>query len=85
MKKTLLLFGLLIIISSCGVQQSSIDEAIEKGFSYLNTVYEDGVYNDQYLLYIYPGEKLECPLEGCTITYRILDAYFNLLFINNGL
>lgn len=81
MKKLLFLFVLIFLISC--TTQIDVDDSIQNGLSYLNTVYEDGRYNDEYLLYVYPGEDLECPIEDCHLTYRILDAYFNLIYIKN--
>src|SRR3989344_483366 len=75
MRKLLLLL-LLLLLSGC-VQENSI----ERGMHYLNSVYQDGLYDDQYLEFIYRDESLACPLENCKLTYRLMDAYFNLFFI----
>ncbi len=77
MKKLLFFIPLVFFISACENQEDSI----QKGMLYLNSIYNDGLYDDQYLLYIYPGEALECPLENCNLTYRLMDAYFNDIFI----
>lgn len=64
------------------VDPAAADAAIARGLSYLASVRTpDGAYKDQYLQYVYPGEELSCPLADCNLTYRTLDAYFNLRFI----
>ncbi|MFH1171866.1 MAG: hypothetical protein V1778_05015 [bacterium] len=55
--------------------------AIERGLSYLATAYSPYHYADPYLEYVYPGEMLTCPLKDCHITYRVLDAFFDVLFL----
>ncbi|MBN1646314.1 hypothetical protein JW868_04715 [Candidatus Woesearchaeota archaeon] len=60
-----------------------LDESIEEGLQYLHSARNDDLtYNDPYLQYIYAGEELDCPVEDCRITYRTLDAMFNLKFID---
>src|SRR3989344_4721229 len=83
MKKQLLLITILFFISSCSSQINTQD-SIDKGLNFLAQAKTNGFsYNDEYLKYVYPGESLECPLNNCKITYRKLDAYFNLKFIKN--
>jgi len=78
-----LIFLLIIFITSCSSQLDTQD-SINKGLNYLVQAKTSGFsYNDEYLKYVYPGEALECPLNNCKITYRKLDAYFNLKFIKN--
>src|SRR3989344_8598438 len=80
---TYLIFLLIIFITSCSSQIKTQD-SIDKGLNYLvQTKTNDFSYNDEYLKYVYPGEALECNLLNCKITYRKLDAYFNLKFIKN--
>lgn len=88
MKKLILI--LLIItflfvgffVKNTSKHSNTTQTAILKGSDFLNNNYNrNSGYNDLYLKYVYPDEKLYCPLEGCRITYRILDAYFGLLFI----
>lgn len=55
--------------------------AVQNGLRYLATIYTPYHYPDSYLEYVYPGEALVCPLDGCTITYRILDAFFDVRFL----
>ena len=82
-KKGFILIIILIFITSCSYQINTQD-SINKGLNYLKTAQNDELgYNDGYLKYIYPGENLECPLGNCKITYRKLDAYFNLIFVKN--
>ena len=76
-------FLLLVLITSCSTQLDSQD-SINKGLNYLaQAKTNDFSYNDEYLKYVYSGEALECNLPNCKITYRKLDAYFNLKFIKN--
>lgn len=55
--------------------------AVQNGLRYLATIYTPYHYPDSYLEYVYPGEALACPLDGCTITYRTLDAFFDVRFL----
>lgn len=71
--KILVICLFLLFISGC----SDISN-VEKGLNYLNKNYDDGEYNDDYLKYVYPGEELEFDM-----TYRKLDAYFNVIMIKN--
>jgi hypothetical protein len=79
--------GVVLGISTRQQQESRIplDRAIERGLAYLNSVYTPFRYPDPYLEYRYPGEALACPLEGCTLTYRILDAFFDVAFLEQEL
>jgi hypothetical protein len=78
MKLTVIFLALLL--ASCSNQTAPI----QKGMSYLNSVYDNGDYDDQYLKYVYPDENLLCDVDGCDLTYRKLDAYFNLMFIKES-
>lgn len=75
------LIFLIFIIKIIPNKSSDIDGVISKGYLFLDKRYSNGAYDDEYLKYVYPGENLYCPLEGCKITYRIIDAYFGILFI----
>mgnify|MGYP001571994197 FL=1 len=80
-KKILILAIFALIISSCSSNTNS-QQAINKGINYLVSAQDKEFgYKDKYLTYVYPGEDLECPLENCKITYRKIDAFFNLIFI----
>tara|TARA_Y100000310_G_C20569368_1_gene757197 strand:- start:101 stop:1048 length:948 start_codon:yes stop_codon:yes gene_type:complete len=70
-------FRTVIALNSHG----KYEENIEKGLIFLNNSYRDFKYNDSYLKYIYPDEKLNCKVENCELTYRVMDAYFNVYFI----
>ena len=83
MFKPYFILFLLIFISSCSYTINPQD-SINKGIQYLKSVENlDLSYKDTYLEYVYPSEKLECPPQNCTLTYRKLDAFFNLIFIKN--
>jgi len=78
-----------LLLAACAAtappQPSQVETAIAEGFAYLAGIRTpDGAYKDAYLQYIYPGEELACPLENCNLTYRTLDAYFNLRFIQQS-
>jgi hypothetical protein len=71
----------LMLLLGCSTKEN-VDLSIQKGLIYLDSAYtDDHSYKDGYLEYLYPGETLECPLGNCTLSYRKLDAYFNLIFI----
>ncbi|MBN1386335.1 hypothetical protein JW968_05175 [Candidatus Woesearchaeota archaeon] len=66
---------------------AGLDSSLEKAYDYLSSVHDpDYVFHDDYLKYVYPGERLSCAPgfgEGCILTYRKLDAYFDLVMIRN--
>lgn len=62
-----------------------VDRAIQKGLEFLATAHAPYQYDDPYLEYVYPGESLDCPLTGCRLTYRLLDAYFMVQMLNERL
>lgn len=77
-----LLFVIFIfVIKSIFDNSGDIDHTLSKGYVFLDEKYKDGIYQDKYLKYVYPGEEIYCPIEGCNVTYRVLDAYFGVLFI----
>ncbi|MFH1073002.1 MAG: hypothetical protein V1743_06250 [Nanoarchaeota archaeon] len=61
-----------------------IDSAVQRGVGYLATSYVNYSYADQYLLYVYPGENLSCPFDNCRVTYRLLDAYYDVIFMKQA-
>ncbi len=78
-----------LLLAACAAtappKPSQVETAIAGGFAYLAGIRTpDGAYKDAYLQYIYPGEELACPLDTCNLTYRTLDAYFNLKFIQQS-
>lgn len=88
-KAYLLLFSALLLVSACtqlDVKDQNMIDAIEvatvKGMAYLSENYGDYSYNDRYLTFVYSGESLGCPIDDeCNITYRLLDAYFDVYFL----
>lgn len=60
---------------------TEIDGALVRGAQYVGTHYRNFQYDDPYLQYRYPGEQLSCPVVGCDVTYRTLDAFFMLTFL----
>ncbi|MBI3956586.1 MAG: hypothetical protein HY340_01210 [Candidatus Kerfeldbacteria bacterium] len=87
------LLGLLLVIGIVGgvvigmaarfPKQTSLASSIERGMTFLASSYRDYRYDDEYLNYVYPGEALTCPVEGCKLTYRVLDAFFNVMQLRN--
>jgi len=55
-----------------------------RGLGYLADAWQGDAYDDAYLQYVYADEQLECPLAGCRLTYRLLDAYINLAFLDQA-
>ncbi|MCF7861271.1 hypothetical protein K9M79_03410 [Candidatus Woesearchaeota archaeon] len=73
-----LLFGCTNNTSDSDAIKDDINEQIHLGEKYLNGISDEHYFLlDDYLKYVYPGEDLLCP-NGCYITYRILDAYFDV-------
>jgi predicted house-cleaning noncanonical NTP pyrophosphatase (MazG superfamily) len=65
---------------------TKIDLATEKGVAYLESAYQSGTYADNYLTFVYPGEHIACPLSTpCNVTYRLLDAYFDVYFLEQAM
>ena len=61
--------------------ESRLRSPIDRGLACVARLYDGESFRDGYLQYEYPGEKLESPLPGHRLTYRILDADFILLMI----
>lgn len=91
--KYLGVIAVLILLTACTPKPVSDDEmstridlATKQGLAYLESAYTDYSYADDYLTYVYPGEQLGCPLETpCNVTYRLLDAYFDVYFLEEAL
>jgi len=93
MKLICLISSLVVVIfvfTACSSQISDDDKKMLQrietanylGQKYLEANYNSYSYNDQYLLFIYPGEELACPIETpCNVTYRLLDAYFDVVLL----
>src|SRR3989339_1628494 len=81
----LIVSGVITWLTRPTAPSLSVNSAVQRGLAYLAAVYTPYHYPDTYLEYVYPGEALTCPLEGCAITYRILDAFFDVRFLENEL
>lgn len=57
------------------------DHAIDAGLGFIAAAWTGDGFEDEYLRFRYPGEELDCPLPECVLTYRLLDAYFNLVML----
>ena len=64
---------------------SLLDAAIARGLRFLAASWRGDRFDDAYLDYVYPGERLVCPLPDCKVTYRLLDAYFDLHWLKQAL
>ena len=67
-----------------GANAAGLDRAEERGLAFLERAWRGDAYDDDYLAYVYPGERLDCPLPDCRLTYRLLDAYINLVFLERA-
>jgi hypothetical protein len=63
----------------------ALDAAIDRGLRFLAGSWKGDRFDDAYLDYVYPGEHLACPLPDCRVTYRLLDAYFDLRWLKGAL
>lgn len=65
---------------------SSLPEQLSwrDGFSYLRDHYQDFQYDDSYLQYHYPNENLNCPVANCRLSYRLMDAFFNVKMLSQA-
>jgi hypothetical protein len=61
-----------------------VDGAVDRGLAFLARSWQGDAYDDEYLRFVYPDEKLDCPLPDCRLTYRLLDAYINLAFLDRA-
>ena len=64
--------------------EDSVADSIVRGLGYLADAWQGDAYDDAYLQYVYTDEQLECPLADCQLTYRLLDAYINLAFLDQA-
>lgn len=55
--------------------------AVKRGVSAVDARHTPYRFDDPYLQYVYPNEHLACPLAGCAVTYRLLDAYFSVRMV----
>ncbi|MFH1401227.1 MAG: hypothetical protein ABIH41_06955 [Nanoarchaeota archaeon] len=77
-------FVVLLLIVSCAPKDplvQDIDDATGSGMRFLARSYSGFSYDDEYLKFVYDDEDLVCPVQGCTLTYRLMDGYFNVKFI----
>ncbi len=63
------------------VSVDRLDDAIERGAGFVAAAWSPFHFADPYLAFVYPGESLTCGLPNCRVTYRTLDAYFALHFL----
>lgn len=80
------LFALLIVTGVWGWRfMTSLDarilHAVKRGVEAVDARHAPYRFDDPYLMYVYPGEHLSCPLAGCSATYRLLDAYFSIRMV----
>ncbi|MFH0853689.1 MAG: hypothetical protein V1853_04775 [bacterium] len=68
-----------------GISSKPISKSIGDGLAFLAQAHSPYHYKDAYLEYVYPSEELDCSLPGCNITYRILDAYFDVTMLKRQL
>lgn len=79
---------LLFIVTLVGWGGSAwalpIGSSVEHGQEFLAAAWDGEGYDDEYLQFVYPGERLECPLPDCRLTYRLLDAFINLSLLERA-
>lgn len=73
---------LLVTASISHSPAASPADAVAHGVAFLARSFQEAGYDDEYLKHVYPGERLECPLPHCRLTYRLIDAYVNLVFLD---
>jgi len=77
-------FGaVLLAAAGCG-GPTPPGEPIDRALACVALAYDGNTFDDPYLQYIYPGERLESPLEGYRVTYRNLDAYSIVLMLRDA-
>lgn len=65
-------------------EEGHIERALAQGAQYVGEHYQAFSFDDPYLRYRYPGEALTCPAAGCALTYRTLDAFTMLSFLQQA-
>jgi hypothetical protein len=82
--------ALLVVVASIGLSSADsqpgepVADPLARGLGYLADAWQGDAYDDAYLQYVYTEEKLACPLADCQLTYRLLDAYINLAFLDQA-
>lgn len=61
---------------------SKVQTAFQRGAKYIGSLPSTSSYPDSYLSYLYPDEHLTCPIPDCAVTYRLLDAWFNIVSLS---
>lgn len=72
-------------VQSVGAEDKQTKEAISRGLDFLEQSHQPYTFDDAYLQYVYPDENLSCPLAGCQLSYRLLDAYFAIAMLGDRL
>ena len=77
-----LLLPAVVAFGALSAGAGPVDDAADRGLAFLARSWQGDAYDDAYLAFVYPDEELECPLPDCRLTYRLLDAYINLAFLD---
>ncbi len=80
----LLILGIIAGAGAVYYFYTPLNKSLTRGYEYLRSSYKNYSYNDFYLNYRYSNETLKCPAAGCELSYRLLDAYFNVIMLNNA-
>jgi len=83
-RAALLFFLALATVGSFSFAAGQVDGAVDRGLTFLAHSWQGDAYDDEYLQFVYPDERLDCPLADCRLTYRLLDAYINLAFLDRA-
>jgi len=81
---------LLLPLAACTVsrpeaaREAALRLSISRGLSCVARAYDGNSFDDSYLRFEYPGEAIASPLPGYHLTYRVLDAYFIVLMIQQA-
>jgi hypothetical protein len=80
------LFGaVLLAAGGCGgAGPPPAGDPVDRALACVARSYDGDGFDDPYLRYVYPGERLESPLPGHRVTYRNLDAYFIVLMLQDA-
>ncbi len=77
----LAMVGIVAGLCTCSSPPPDLDLAMERGLSYVATAYNGNSFDDEYLRFVYSGERLASPVPGYQVSYRLLDAYFIALML----
>jgi len=83
--RLIILLGLVVaLFIGAYFLSSPLKRSLADGYRFIRNSYSNFQYTDDYLTFRYPTENLDCPIDNCNLTYRLLDAYFDVLMLEQA-